>query len=336
MSRKTKPLSNAFSTGGGGAHFEAHIQASFVVLLLTGGYPPSLPCWPIKKIKLQGKNSGYETDDLIVFIEKPGESEQRRLLGQVKHSVQLTKGSPIFFDVIQAMWNDFNNPEVFTQGKDFLALLTGPLSRTDTHNVQWLLDHARHTKDEEEFYTDVNLANFSPSKSKEKLNAIRHHLKKANENQTVSDEVLYSFLKHFHLLGYDLGKEVGVVLSLLHSHIGQFNADYPECLWARVVDVVHSWNQNAGTITLDNLPEGLKDAFKVKPVTTIPPELINKTPPKKTPQFKKIPHQSELAIANLIGSWDENSEEDKVIIAKLVNSEYKTFIGKMQEILTND
>ena len=70
MSKNNKQLSNPFSTGGGGGHFEAHVQASFVALMLTGGYAPCLPCWPITEIKLQGKIDGYDTDDLIVFVEK--------------------------------------------------------------------------------------------------------------------------------------------------------------------------------------------------------------------------------------------------------------------------
>jgi len=35
---KKENLSNPFSKGGGGVHFEAHIEASFVSLMLTGGY----------------------------------------------------------------------------------------------------------------------------------------------------------------------------------------------------------------------------------------------------------------------------------------------------------
>jgi hypothetical protein len=45
-------ISNPFSTGSGGAHFEAHVQASFVILMLAGGFAPCMPNWPIKKIKL--------------------------------------------------------------------------------------------------------------------------------------------------------------------------------------------------------------------------------------------------------------------------------------------
>ena len=111
---KKKELSNPFSTGGGGPHFEAHVQASFVALMLTGGYVPCLPCWPIAEIKLQGKIDGFETDDLVVVVENVNSKERRKLLGQVKHSIAITQGSTLFGEVMQAAWNDFKNPKVFT------------------------------------------------------------------------------------------------------------------------------------------------------------------------------------------------------------------------------
>lgn len=330
-----KKISNPFATGGGGFHFEAHVQASFVALMLTGGYAPSLPCWPIKEIKLQGKNAGFDTDDLIVFVEKTDKSERRRLLGQVKHSISITQGSAILSEVIQAMWNDFNNSKVFTKGKDIIALITGPLSATDTHNVQWLLNQAKHTKDVYEFNNNVSLANFSPSKSKEKLEVFQYHLNKANRGTEVSKEKLYSFLNHFHWLGYDLDKEIGVVLSLLHSHISQFNSESPQWIWSRVVDIVQAWNQDAGTITIERLPDDLKDAFVVQPITIIPAGIAEKLPPEEV-EPKVTTHPSELALANLIGSWDEGNVEDKKVIEELAKEEYAKWIGKIRENLEND
>lgn len=87
MTSIAKELSNPFSTGGGGAHFEAHVQASFVALMLTGGFAPCLPCWPIKKVKLQGKFLGYDTDDLVVVVASENGQEERKLLVQIKHSI---------------------------------------------------------------------------------------------------------------------------------------------------------------------------------------------------------------------------------------------------------
>lgn len=327
-----KKLSNAFSTGGGGAHFEAHVQSSYVALMLTGGYAPCLPCWPISEIKLQGKTDGFDTDDLIVFAKNPDSKEQRKLLGQVKHSISITQGSSVFGEVMQAAWSDFNNSKVFTKGKDVIALITGPLIATDAHNVQWLLNQARHTKDIDEFIRNVKQANFSPSKSSEKLDVIKHHLKAANGGNDVSNDELYNFLNHFHLLGYDLGKEYGVVLSLLHSHISQFQQQYPQWVWSRVVDIVQTWNQDAGTVTPDKLPEDLKDAFRQKIIKAIPEELkvTREIPPTDWAQHPDVAY---LSLALLIGSWNEKNKNDVEVVTQILGLSYEDWLKKAREIL---
>lgn len=325
-------LSNPFSTGGGGGHFEAHVQASFVALMLTGGYAPCLPCWPIVEIKLQGKIDGFDTDDLVVLVENGWNKERRKLIGQVKHSIDITRRSALFGEVIQAAWNDFNNPKVFTRGRDIIALITGPLSATDAHNVQWLLNQARHTKNVDEFFRNVEQANFSPPKSAEKLEAIQHHLKTANDGNDVSRNELYDFLKDFHLLGYDLGNEVGVVLSLLHSHISQFHQQYPQRVWSRVVDIVQTWNKDAGTITPSNIPDDLIDAFKQKAIAEIPEEFKAAQEKPKT-DWTRHPDATYLALAILIGSWNDKSQCDLEAIAQLFGISYDEWLKKAREIL---
>ena len=326
-----KKLSNPFSTGGGGVHFEAHVQASFVALMLTGGHAPCLPCWPIAKIKLQGKIDGFDTDDLVVVIENVNSKEQRKLLGQIKHSIDITRRSAVFGEVMQAAWNDFNNPEVFTRDKDIIALITGPLSATDVHNVQWLLNQARHTNSVDEFFRNVQEAHFSPPKSTEKLEVIHHHLKTANDGNDVSRDELYSFLNHFHLLGYDLGNEFGVALSLLHSHISQFQQQ-PEWVWSRVVDIVQTWNQDAGTITPSKIPDDLLDAFKQKAVIKMPEELkaAQEKPRTNWTQHADATH---LALICLIGSWQDKSQSDLEAITQLLGISYDEWLKKAREIL---
>ena len=172
MKRKTgsKKLCNSFSTGGGGHHFEAHVQAAFVALMLSGGIAPCLPCWPIAEVKLQGKIDGYDTDDCIVTVENPSTRERRKLLCQMKHSISITQSSSEFSEVIQSAWNDFNNPRIFTKDKDRIALISGPLSAVDEHNVQWLLNSAKDSKTSiEEFFRNFEQANFSPPESEKKL-----------------------------------------------------------------------------------------------------------------------------------------------------------------------
>ncbi len=327
-----KKLSNPFSTGGGGVHFEAHVHASFVALMLTGGHAPSLPCWPIAEIKLQGKIDGFDTDDLVVVVENVNSKERRKLLGQIKNSIAITQGSTLFGEVMHAAWNDFKNPKIFARDKDVIALITGPISATDAHNVHWLLDQARHTKNVDEFFRNVHQANFSPPKSAEKLEVFQHHLKTANGGNDVSRDDLYDFLNHFHLLGYDLGGEFGVVLSLLHSHISQFQQQYPQWVWARVVDVVQTWNQNAGTITPEKLPGDLMDAFKEKAVAKIPEEFKAAQEKPKT-DWTQHPDATYLVLAVLLGSWQDKKQSDRDAITHLLGVSYEEWLTKAREIL---
>lgn len=329
---KSKKLSNPFSTGGGGVRFEVNVQASFVALMLTGGCAPCLPCWPIKEIKLQGKIDGFDTDDLVVVVENVNSKERQKLLGQVKHSIAITHGSALFGAVMQAAWNDFNNPKVFIRDKDIIALITGPLSATDAHNMQWLLNQAKHTKNVGEFFRNVQQANFSPAKSTEKLEVIQHHLKTANGGNDVSRDELYDFLNHFYLLGYDLGNEFGVVLSLLHSHISQFQQQYPQWVWSRVVDTVQTWNQDAGTITPGKLPDDLLEAFKQKAVVEMPEE-FKETQEKPKTDWKQHPDATYLALAILIGAWQDKSQCDLEAITDMLGISYDEWLKKSREIL---
>ncbi|WP_341326828.1 hypothetical protein [Methylotuvimicrobium sp. KM2] len=334
MNNPKKQLSNPFSTGGGGAHFEAHVQATFVTLMLTGGHAPCLPCWPISEVKLQGKIDGFDTDDLIVFVENAGTRETQKLLGQVKHAVSFVKSDKQLKDVINAAWSDFNNPRIFNKNKDAIALITGPLTAKDFQTVPWILEQAKRTASVDEFFRNVKHTNFSPSGSSDKLEVIRHHLKSANRNRDVADDQLYAFLRHFHWLGYDLGKEEGVVLSLLHSHISQFSTPEPRLVWSRIVDTVHIWNQSAGTITLENLPEEIKAFFQERKVSHFPTSLVKPKTSVEPIDWSQHQHATALAVASLIGCWDEQKPTDVEVVSALVGENYNDWIQKPKSWLT--
>ncbi|MEZ8450363.1 hypothetical protein AB6C66_05940 [Vibrio splendidus] len=341
MPQDSKQLSNPFSTGSGGPRFEANIQATFVTLMLSGGFAPCLPTWPIVEIKLQGAVSGYCTDDLIVFVENPANNERRRLLGQVKNSIKITANSTLFTEVIQAAWNDFNNADVFTKGKDIIALITGPINATDTDGVNGLLEQARHTRDTAEFLTQVARAKFCSDTVRAKLEAFKAQLKAANNGIDVDNADLHEFLKHFHLLGYDLAKKGSVVCSLLQSHISQFNKDIPDKIWYQILCEVQDFNQYAGTITTDTLSEDLINHFRETEITHIPKSLVKEdtvdqieiTSGPTLTDWNLHSSASKLAIAMLLGSWNETNQSDKEVVSQIVGEEYNTWIIDLREIL---
>lgn len=254
-------LSNPFSTGSGGSNFETRIQAAFTVLLLTGQVSPCLPPWSIVKIKLQGSYDGFSTDDFIVFTKNSQSQYKAKLLAQIKHEISITQSDKTFPDVIKAAWNDFNDASIFNPVMDVLALITGPLSSTDTNHVRPILEWARHSQDEIDFLKKVNTPHFSSDEKREKLKVFKFHLKNANGGTDVSDKELWEFLKRFHLLGYDLDTEFGGTVSLILSLIAHYSTQDPLSLWTKIVDVVQTNNQNAGIISLENITNDIRDLF---------------------------------------------------------------------------
>ncbi|MDO9263004.1 MAG: hypothetical protein Q7U02_03495, partial [Desulfosalsimonadaceae bacterium] len=99
------------------------------------------------------------------------------------------------------------------------------------------------------------------------------------------------------------------------------------------MDIVQTWNQDAGTITPEKLPEDLKEAFKQPAITHIPTELtVTRPEPAKT-DWSRHQHATDLALANLIGAWNEKNEADISILSKITTQNYLTWILKARELL---
>ena len=316
-----KQLSNPYSTGSGGAFFESRVQAALASLMLSKGVCPCLPSWQIYKVKLQGKYSGFATDDVIVFAKDEQSNREAKLIAQIKHAPAITKSDLQFTKVIQSAWTDFKNPTVFTYGYDALALITGPLTSSDTYDVRDILEMARTSQDSTDFFYKIKLANFSSSGKQDKLEIFQHHLTNANNGVTPDEETTWKFLRSFHLLGYDLDIKAGVSLSLLHSLIGVASPDNAETVWLKILNEVQSWNTRAGVLTLKSLPKELLDHFRV----IVPPQL---------PVVPPTPIRETIAAA-LIGAWDENSPGDRASIEAFTGMSFVQWQDKIRDVWLN-
>ncbi len=261
IDNKEKMQSNPFSTGGGGVNFETRVQAVFVILLLTGQVAPYIPSWPITKIKLQGRYEGFNTDDFVLYAKDENTESEAKLLAQIKHSIAITEGNETFGEVMQAAWNDFNNDSLFDISKDSIALITGPLSASDSENVRTIMEWARYSLDEVEFINKINTSRFSSETKRNKLKVFRTHLNKANKDAEISDKQLWEFLRKFYILGYDLDVESGVTFSLLNSLIAQNTNENSLSIWTKIIDFVQYANQNSGTINIANIPMDVSRLF---------------------------------------------------------------------------
>lgn len=331
MSNNKKQLSNSASTGGRGIHFENRVQSSFVILMLTNSFSPSLPPWPITKIKLQGKYQGYDTDDLIVYVKEPSTGQEAKLLGQIKHTIKITNNEE-FREVIMAAWNDFNKPDLFKEGSDIIALISGPLSATDTDDVRTLLGQAEDAEDSFDFLRRINLSNFTSDQQRKKLGIFKTCLKIANNKVDLTDDQLWRFLKGFRLLIYDLDIK-GVTLSLLHSLIGKYSLVNPHDIFTQLKDVVEWKNEKAGAITLETIPVNIRSAFIPQIPEVIPASLTKADSQAVELDWNHSQYAPDLSIVNLLGGWNDGADGDKNVAETIAKEDYENWILKIRKIL---
>ena len=152
----------------------------------------------------------------------------------------------------------------------------------------------------------------------------------ANVGISVSDEDFFQFLRHFHVLGYDLDIKAGVTHSLLHSMIAPFVANHSPAVWSNLIEEVQSFNQNSGTITLETVSPQIRQEFSARRHFVTPPDFALAAT--STPAFRHLEFASELTIANLLGAWDEKT--DACIVQTFTHSEYSVWTSRLAQLLS--
>lgn len=117
----------------------------------------------------------------------------------------------------------------------------------------------------------------------------------------------------------------GVTLALLNSHIAQFEVADVGNIFGSVSKFVASFNQTAGSITIESIPADIRSVFrKPTPEATIPAELLRSQPLEPTGATAvPLPPESATAVASLLGSWEERVEGDQEIIRELIEGNDK-------------
>lgn len=321
-----KQISNPYSTGGAGPDFEYLVQTSFVVLLLIGGVFPIIGQQKISKIELQNKIRGVDTDDLTVY------AGQRKMLAQIKLNIKILESDENFNETVSSAWLDFNK-EIFDEANDKLALITSYLSQKDARAIRVILDYAKGAADEHDFMKRLQTKGYANKYAKEKYEIIKKIIIKTNNGIDISDSALLRFLKVFNIFVYDFDIK-GVYLSLFHSLIEQYECINANSTWCEIKDYVTDMNKKAGVITLSNIPEYIKSRFKTKKQVAIPLNFIEHISTAEwlnNPKYKRA-----VALASLIGAWNENFENDISEVSKVVREPYSTWIKNLQEILLID
>ncbi|XZW10853.1 hypothetical protein ACT4YX_13025 [Acinetobacter baumannii] len=268
MSLNLKKQSNPFSTGGGGVNFETRVQASFTIALLTQSCVPCLSqTMRAKELKFQNKYDGSNTDDFVlVASDKFG--NKSKLYAQIKHEITISDSigsdekSSIFSDVIKSAWEDFQS-DSFDRKNDAIALITGQLPKLDIVNTLPLLEWARYSSSASDFIKKSNTKGFTSIAKLNKLEALRKQLDHANGGHAITDDEFWKFLRTFYLVSFDLDAKHSVVANLLCSLIQSYSNESPSLVLSKVITCVQEYNQNAGILTLENIPQEVRGLFQV-------------------------------------------------------------------------
>ncbi len=307
-------LSNPFSTGGGGVDFEHRVQATFLLALLVEGFSPLLNL-PITSVLFQAKRSGYDTDDIVLF--SSSDTYSAKLICQIKHGITITENNKTFKDVIASAWSDFNKP-TFNRQTDKIVLITGAVAKSNT--LRFIYDQANGALDANDFINRIYSPGYSNDTNREKLNAIKSLLKKAHNDQDITDEQLWEFCKVFTILVFDLDYESSVNEFLIHALIATNCKDNAISVWAQLVDHAARCDKTAAHVSLNNIPEYVKQNFKnLLSISDSMPEPLD---------FEIDSIWAKLA---LMGSWNEKNDFDKNLVESFLGKSYSEIQKIIQE-----
>ncbi len=307
-------LSNPFSTGGGGVDFEHRVQAAFLLTLLVDGFSPLLNL-PITSVLFQAKRSGYDTDDIVLF--SSFDTYSAKLVCQIKHGITLTENNATFKDVVISAWSDFNKP-MFDKRTDKIVLISGSVA--NANSLRFIYDQANGALDANDFVDRIDRPGYSNGTNREKLHAIKVLLKKANNDQDITDEQLWEFCKVFTILVFDLDYESSINKFLIHALIASNSKENAVSVWAQLVDYAASCDKAAAHITLDNIPEYIKQKFEnLLAISDVMPEPLD------------FDIDSIWAKLALVGSWNEKNDFDKKFLESFLGRSYLEIQKIIQE-----
>lgn len=330
---KAKKLSNPISTGGAGVLFENEVQSSFLLLLLSKGiFTPLNNNAIIEKIDLQAKRKGYELDDMVLHAKNMLNNTPYKMLTQIKRHISIQKNNDDFKEVIKAAWDDFNNVELFDKNHDLLAVIASALSANDCDAIYFILDQAQAANNFQDFYDRINRTNFSSRNKIKKFEIIEDMLREANGNNTVSQKQVWEFFKCFRVFIYDLHIR-GICSSLLHTILEIHSPNNSHVVWCLIKDFVSNVNSKAGSIELSNIPDEIKSYFNSKNNNMYAIKSNNTEP---TSIITKNKHIRDISLLFLLGSFNENNENDVEIVKTFIRMEYNEWISNLRNIIQED
>lgn len=262
MSENRKAVSSPNSAGGGGTHFEQHVDAAFLAWLLVRAIPPVLTDCTLSAIHLQAERLGWETDDLVV-VATNGAGIERKLVCQVKQTVKVSAEDTEFRKTITDAWVDFKNIRLFDQSRDRFAIITLRGTEVLLRYFAGLLDVARTSRSAKEFRDRMRTDGLVDKKTKIHLRVIKSIIRDI-EGRDVDEVGLWEFIRLLHILSFDLNTstsqtEAQVKSILAHTAGGQDPISAANATWNELLREVGEGKPHAKSYGREDLAQELRD-----------------------------------------------------------------------------
>lgn len=263
-------VSSPLSTGGAGTTFEQHVGAMFLALLLTRGIPAVFRDCQVEEVSFQTGQRGWETDDLLVTCSS---RDVRRMLAmQIRRSFTIGKSNDCK-ETIQRFWNDFGAHDRFNPDRDILILAT--LDRTENlGGFASLLKCARSSPSSDDFKDRLNTSGFVSDVARRCYRDINAIVNNADPSDSISEEMLWCFLKTMYVLFLDFTtdaaqQESTVTQWLALSSGGPDAIDAARNTWYKLVAVAADAASCTKTFRYYDLPGDMRDRYGVIPVPVL-------------------------------------------------------------------
>jgi tRNA A37 threonylcarbamoyladenosine biosynthesis protein TsaE len=257
----TETIPSPAATGDAGGHFEQHVDAFALALLMVGAIPPILTNTLLVEVSLQTRHLGWRTDDLLL-VGETGTGVQRKLAAQVKRSFKVTASDEDCRKTFEGFWDDFQATERFNVSEDRLVLITQHGTTVLLRDFNSLLECARAATDSTDFRRRIALEGLISKKAKEQNDAILTILTEHSGSPPNKDDYL-RFLRCLSVISYDLNTSTAQTEALVISLLAHVALDSPAPLdvarvtWAKLLETVGYGRPIAKTYRRQDLPAEL-------------------------------------------------------------------------------
>ena len=255
------PVSSTVATGGSGAFFEQHVNASFLALLLVRAVPPVLTDCTLDEVWFQTEHLGWKTDD-VLLIGHTADGTQRRYAGQAKRAFTVSNADEDSVKTFTKLWADFNNVSLFVEDRDQLGLLLLSGGDAAASSLRALCDCARASKDAADLSHRLGTDGLLNAKVKKNA-AVIEGILKGVAGIAFDGDRYWRFLKAIHVQSLDLNTSTSHTESLIKSLLalaasGQSKAADAQLTWVELLAFAAGGMPLGKAVIRDSLPSAMR------------------------------------------------------------------------------